>query len=165
MRRSRSSVVAYVNGRDEFLRQLEQKRGEENKEAQRRLEQQAAALKEADRRKNEFLAILAHELRNPLAPIRNAVQVLSLQDPPDPSVQWPREVIERQVQQLNRMVDDLMDVSRITQSKFHLQKEPVRGGFRHRAGGRDQPAADRCSPTSTDGRATLPSQSGWREID
>jgi signal transduction histidine kinase/ActR/RegA family two-component response regulator len=119
------SVVAYVNGRDEFLRQLEQKRGEENKEAQRRLEQQAAALKEADRRKNEFLAILAHELRNPLAPIRNAVQVLSLQDPPDPSVQWPREVIERQVQQLNRMVDDLMDVSRITQSKFHLQKEPV----------------------------------------
>src|SRR6202041_2879916 len=62
---------------------------------------------------------------NPAPPIRNAGQVPSRQAPPAPAVQWPREVIERQVQQLNRMVDDLMDVSRITQSKFHLQKEPV----------------------------------------
>lgn len=123
-----ASVVAYVNGRDEYLRQLEKARGEESKQAQMRLEEQAAALKEADRRKNEFLALLAHELRNPLAPIRNAVQVLSLQNPPDPAVQWPREVIERQVQQLNRMVDDLLDVARITQSKFKLHREPVEVG-------------------------------------
>lgn len=120
-----ASVVAYVNGRDAYLKELERERGEEAREAQRRLEEQAAALKEADRRKNEFLAILAHELRNPLAPIRNAVEVLSLQNPPDPEVQWPREIIERQVQHLNRMVDDLLDVSRITQSKFNLYKEPV----------------------------------------
>lgn len=120
-----ASVVAYVNGRDEYLRHLEEQRGQEARHAQRLLEEQAAALKEADRRKNEFLAILAHELRNPLAPIRNAVQVLSLLDS-DPAAQWPREVIERQVQQLNRMVDDLTDVSRITQSKFSLQREPVR---------------------------------------
>jgi signal transduction histidine kinase/CheY-like chemotaxis protein len=123
-----ASVVAYSNGRDAYLRQLEESRTEESKQAQTRLEEQAAALKEADRRKNEFLAILAHELRNPLAPIRNAVQVLSLQDPPDPAVQWPREVIERQVQQLNRMVDDLLDVARITQAKFNLQREPVELG-------------------------------------
>jgi signal transduction histidine kinase/ActR/RegA family two-component response regulator len=123
-----ASVVAYVNGRDEYLKQLEEMRSEESKEAQKRLEAQAASLKEADRRKNEFLAILAHELRNPLAPIRNAVQVLSLQDPPDPAVQWPREIIERQVQQLNRMVDDLLDVARITQAKIKLHKEPVEVG-------------------------------------
>jgi signal transduction histidine kinase/ActR/RegA family two-component response regulator len=123
-----ASVVAYVNGRDEYLRQLEEQRGAETKQAQKLLEEQAASLKEADRLKNEFLAILAHELRNPLAPIRNAVQVLSLQEPSDPAVQWPREVIERQVHQLNRMVDDLLDVSRITQAKFKLQREPVKLG-------------------------------------
>jgi signal transduction histidine kinase/ActR/RegA family two-component response regulator len=120
-----ASVVAYVNGRDVYLKEIERARGEESREAQRRLEEQAAALREADRRKNEFLAILAHELRNPLAPIRNAVEVLGLQDPPDPAVQWPREIIERQVHHLNRMVDDLLDVSRITQAKFNLHKEPV----------------------------------------
>ena len=120
-----ASVVAYVNGRDASLKELEHERGEESRAAQKRLEEQAAALKEADRRKNEFLAILAHELRNPLAPIHNAVEVLGLQEPPDPAVQWPREIIERQVQQLNRMVDDLLDVSRITQAKFRLHKEPV----------------------------------------
>jgi signal transduction histidine kinase/ActR/RegA family two-component response regulator len=120
-----ASVVAYVNGRDAYLKELEHERGEESRAAQKRLEEQAAALKEADRRKNEFLAILAHELRNPLAPIHNAIEVLGLQEPPDPAVQWPREIIERQVQQLNRMVDDLLDVSRITQAKFRLHKEPV----------------------------------------
>jgi signal transduction histidine kinase/ActR/RegA family two-component response regulator len=120
-----ASVVAYVNGRDAYAKALEHARGEESRVAQRQLEEQASALKEADRRKNEFLAILAHELRNPLAPIRNAVEVLGLQNPPDPAVQWPREIIERQVHHLNRMVDDLLDVSRITQSKFNLHKEPV----------------------------------------
>src|SRR5262249_5887383 len=83
-----------------------------------------AALKEADRRKDEFLAMLAHELRNPLAPIRNSVlimQRLGIEPPLQPSL----DVIDRQVQQLTRLVDDLLDVSRITRGKIKLQREPV----------------------------------------
>ena len=84
-----------------------------------------ATLKEADRRKDEFLAMLAHELRNPLAPIRNAVQILRAKGPPMPELQWATEVIERQVQQMTRLVDDLLDVSRITRGKIELRKERV----------------------------------------
>jgi two-component system, chemotaxis family, CheB/CheR fusion protein len=83
------------------------------------------ALREADRRKDEFLATLAHELRNPLAPIRNAVQILQMQGPPDPTLQWARAVIDRQAQQLARLVDDLLDVSRISRGKIELRKERV----------------------------------------
>ena len=83
------------------------------------------ALREADRRKDEFLAMLAHELRNPLAPLRNAVQVMQLKGTDDPDVQWARDVVERQVQQLTRLVDDLLDVSRISRGKINLQMEPV----------------------------------------
>ncbi len=82
-------------------------------------------LREADRRKDEFLAMLAHELRNPLAPIRNAVQVIRLLGRPDPDVRRFAEMIERQVQTMTRLVDDLLDVSRITQGKIKLQKGPV----------------------------------------
>jgi PAS domain S-box-containing protein len=84
-----------------------------------------AALQEADRRKDEFLAMLAHELRNPLAPIRNAAQVLKLVGPADAHQEWAREVIERQTQHLTRLVDDLLDVSRITRGKITLQCEPL----------------------------------------
>src|SRR5262249_60605606 len=80
---------------------------------------------EPPRRKNEFLAMLAHELRNPLAPIRNAVQVQRLKEPAEPELQWARDVIERQVQQLARLVDDLLDLSRISRGKISLQLEPV----------------------------------------
>jgi signal transduction histidine kinase/CheY-like chemotaxis protein/PAS domain-containing protein len=83
------------------------------------------ALQEADRRKNEFLATLAHELRNPLAPIRNAVQILLLKGPPEPDLKWGREVIDRQVQHLARLLDDLLDVSRISYGKLELRKERV----------------------------------------
>ena len=87
------------------------------------------SLKEADRRKDEFLATLAHELRNPLAPIRNAVQILRMQGPAAPGLhsdlQWSREVIDRQVQQLTHLVDDLLDVSRITRGKIELRKERI----------------------------------------
>jgi PAS domain S-box-containing protein len=86
---------------------------------------QEEALREADRRKDEFLAMLAHELRNPLAPIRNAVQLLRRLGPSEPEIQWTREVIDRQVEHLVRLVDDLLDVSRITQSKITLKKEKV----------------------------------------
>ena len=84
-----------------------------------------AALKEADRRKDEFLAMLAHELRNPLAPVLNAVQVMQLLGPVDPNLQRAREMIERQVGHLARLVDDLLDVSRITRGKIKLQKAAV----------------------------------------
>jgi PAS domain S-box-containing protein len=80
-------------------------------------------LKTADRRKDEFLAMLAHELRNPLAPIRNAVQALNRISPPEPQQQRLREMIDRQVAHLARLVDDLLDVSRITRNKITLRKE------------------------------------------
>ena len=84
-----------------------------------------AELKESDRRKDEFLAVLAHELRNPLAPIRNATQVLRAKAPPVPELLWARDVIDRQVSQMTRLVDDLLDVSRIAQGKLELRKQRV----------------------------------------
>jgi CheY-like chemotaxis protein/nitrogen-specific signal transduction histidine kinase len=84
-----------------------------------------AALLDAARRKDQFLAMLAHELRNPLAPIRNATQVLKIVGGGDSNHEWARQVIERQVQHLTRLVDDLLDVSRITSGKVVLQREPV----------------------------------------
>jgi PAS domain S-box-containing protein len=83
------------------------------------------ALREADRRKDEFLAMLAHELRNPLAPIRNAAQLLNLVGIADADQQWACEVIGRQTQHLTRLVDDLLDVSRITSGKVALQRETL----------------------------------------
>jgi PAS domain S-box-containing protein len=83
------------------------------------------ALREADRRKDEFLAMLAHELRNPLAPIRNAAQIMKLLGPAEPRLQWARDVIDRQVDHLTRLVDDLLDVSRITRGKVTLQRETL----------------------------------------
>jgi signal transduction histidine kinase/DNA-binding response OmpR family regulator len=79
----------------------------------------------ADRQKNEFLSMLAHELRNPLAPIRNAAEVLRLSGVDHPRVRWARDIIDRQVAHLVRLVDDLLDVSRITKGKIRLQTEEV----------------------------------------
>ena len=81
------------------------------------------ALKEADRRKDEFLAILAHELRNPLAPIRYAVEVMSRASTDASAIAWSREVIERQVLHLTELVDDLLDISRITRGTINLNME------------------------------------------
>jgi PAS domain S-box-containing protein len=83
----------------------------------------ARALQEANRRKDEFLAMLAHELRNPLAPIRNAVHIFRAKAPPVPELQWAREVFDRQVHLMTRLVDDLLDVSRIGRGKIVLRKE------------------------------------------
>jgi PAS domain S-box-containing protein len=82
-------------------------------------------LKTADRRKDEFLAMLAHELRNPLAPVRNAVQIMRVNSPGNAETQWAHDVIERQVQQMSRLVDDLLDVSRIARGKIELRRERV----------------------------------------
>ena len=100
-------------------------------------------LREADRRKDEFLAMLAHELRNPLAPIRNAVQLSAGRRPPRPTRAGRRDVIERQVQHLARLVDDLLDVSRITRGKIELRKEPLDLAPIVGPGRRGRPAADR----------------------
>jgi signal transduction histidine kinase/ActR/RegA family two-component response regulator len=89
------------------------------------LEATTAALQEADRRKDEFLAILAHELRNPLAPIRTAVQLLRKRELAEAHSMRAREVIERQVQHLVCLIDDLLDVSRITRGMITLQRERV----------------------------------------
>ena len=83
------------------------------------------ALRESDRRKDEFLAMLAHELRNPLAPIRNAVALLSRQRDLAPEAEWSRAVIDRQVVQMTRLIDDLLDIARITSGKLLLRPEPV----------------------------------------
>ncbi len=86
---------------------------------QKRLEE---ALQEADRRKNEFLAVLSHELRNPLAPIRNSVQVLDHTDPASEQARRARIIIARQVDHLTRLVEDLLDVKRISTGKLRLQR-------------------------------------------
>lgn len=83
------------------------------------------ALREADRQKNEFLAVLAHELRNPLAPILNATQVWHERETDDPILQRQRAVIERQARQMARLLDDLLDVSRITRGKIELRRQTV----------------------------------------
>jgi PAS domain S-box-containing protein len=84
-----------------------------------------AALRDADRRKDEFLATLAHELRNPLAPIRTSVEVLRRLAPVEPQLQQVREMIDRQVRNMVRLVDDLLEVSRITRGMVDLQWEAV----------------------------------------
>jgi signal transduction histidine kinase len=89
------------------------------------LEATTEALREADRRKDEFLAMLAHELRNPLAPIRTAVQLLRLKELSEAHSARARDTIDRQVEHLVCLIDDLLDVSRITRGMITLQREPV----------------------------------------
>ena len=90
-----------------------------------RLKNTERALLEADRRKDEFLATLAHELRNPLAPIRNAVRILDSDAADERQRKWGREVIARQVQRMSLLLDDLLDVSRITRGQLELKKDYV----------------------------------------
>jgi len=87
------------------------------------------ALKEANRQKDEFLAILAHELRNPLAPIRSAIDIMRRDQSNSERVLWARDLISRQVTHLTRLVDDLLDISRITHGAIRLTKEPVSVGL------------------------------------
>lgn len=87
--------------------------------------QAVEALREADRNKDEFLATLAHELRNPLAPIRNALQILQTEGPPVPELQWALGVIDRQLQTMSRLLEDLLDVSRISRKNLVLRKGQV----------------------------------------
>jgi PAS domain S-box-containing protein len=87
------------------------------------LRQRAAALAQANRHKDDFLAMLAHELRNPLGPTRNAVQILQLISSPDPGFQKAKDIIARQVTHMARLIDDLLDVSRLSLGKILLRSE------------------------------------------
>ena len=89
-------------------------------------ERMARALREADERKNEFLATLAHELRNPLAPITNSIELLQLKGPPTPELVEARSVIVRQVRQMSRLLDDLLDVNRLDRRKALQEPCPPR---------------------------------------
>lgn len=80
---------------------------------------------EVDRRKDEFIAVLAHELRNPLAPVRNATSILQRVVAPEPTVTWCLAVIDRQIGQMARLLDDLLDVSRLTQGQLRLRRAPM----------------------------------------
>jgi signal transduction histidine kinase len=94
-------------------------------QARKLIEQNRDALRESDRRKDEFLAVLAHELRNPLAPIRTALHLLRMPDVNRDTVNQMYEIMERQLVLLVRLVDDLMQVSRITRGKIELRKQRV----------------------------------------
>ncbi len=97
----------------------------ELRETQERLRFQEEQLRDVDRRKDEFIAILAHELRNPLAPLRTGLDVLRLSHDAAGAVARVRPMMERQVTQMVRLIDDLLDVSRITSGKIQLQPEPT----------------------------------------
>ncbi|HEY1251610.1 MAG TPA: PAS domain S-box protein [Thermoanaerobaculia bacterium] len=82
-------------------------------------------LQQADRFKNEFLALLAHELRNPLAPIRSALQVLVRRSPENPEIAQAKEIADRQIRHMTRLLDDLLDVARISEGKLEIRREAI----------------------------------------
>ena len=121
------------------------------------------ALEAADRRKDEFLAMLAHELRNPLAPIRNAAHTLALLGTGDDRLRWVSGVIERQVGLMTRLVDDLLDVSRITSGKITLQRTTVSVGevLAQAVEAARPPAESRGQTLNVD----VPEDAGWVDGD
>jgi signal transduction histidine kinase len=130
--RARVSVFADLYRKTRQLerlnRELEQRVAERTAEltaAADRLLESETALLEAGRRKDEFLAVLSHELRNPLAPILNAVEILRHRPQNEGELRWSYDVIDRQVGHLTRLVDDLLDVSRITRGKLEIRRRPV----------------------------------------
>jgi signal transduction histidine kinase len=123
--RAKVSVFAELFRKTRALERLNGELEDRVRERTSALEKTTKALQDANHRKDEFLAMLAHELRNPLAPIRTAVQLLRLRELTEPQRRRARDVIERQVEHLVNLIDDLLDVSRITRGKITLQREPV----------------------------------------
>jgi signal transduction histidine kinase len=123
--RAKVSVFAELYRKTRALERLNSELEQRVSERTAELQATTAALQEADKRKDEFLATLAHELRNPLAPIRTAVQLLGLKELPDSRRARAREIIERQVEHLVCLIGDLLDISRITRGMIRLHREPV----------------------------------------
>jgi signal transduction histidine kinase len=123
--RAKVSVFAELFRKTRALERLNAELEQRVAERTGELESTTAALQEADRRKDDFLAMLAHELRNPLAPIRTATQLLRLKELPELQRARARDIIERQVEHLVCLIDDLLDVSRITRGMITLHREPV----------------------------------------
>lgn len=130
---------------------------------ERQLKEQTEALADLHRRKDEFLAMLSHELRNPLAPISNAVHLMRLRKNEDPLQQKALTIIERQLSQLTRLVDDLMEVSRITTGRVQLRLEQVLvSGIVERAVESARPLVDQHGHEFT---VSLPPQPIWLNAD
>ncbi len=123
--RAKVGVFADLYRKTRALERLNAELEDRVRERTAALEATTSALQEADKRKDEFLAMLAHELRNPLAPIRTAVQLLRLKELPEAQRATSRDIIERQVEHLVSLIDDLLDVSRITRGMIALAREPV----------------------------------------
>jgi two-component system CheB/CheR fusion protein len=122
-----------------------------------------AALREADRRKDEFLALLSHELRNPLAPIRHSLFVLDRAEPGGAQARKAQQIIDRQVTHLTRLIDDLLDVTRITRGKIHLQRERLDLNDLVRQAVDDHRAS--LAAHDIDLTLTLPRESSWADAD
>ncbi|MGZ8453961.1 MAG: chemotaxis protein CheB [Candidatus Binatia bacterium] len=127
------------------------------------LEERIEELKVADRQKNEFVALLAHELRNPLAPISNAVAILRHYSAADPRQTTPLNIIGREVQQMGRMLEDLLDVSRLTRQRLELRKQPLEiASLIHAAIETSQPYLDEKNHQLA---IALPGEALWVEAD
>ena len=135
----------------------------ERSQLQLKTREQAEALADLHRRKDEFLAMLGHELRNPLAPILNGVQLLRLQQSGDPRHRRALDIIERQVGQLVHLVDDLLEVSRITSGRIQLHREQINvSDLVERALETTRPAMHLRQHELT---VTLPEEALWLEVD
>ena len=138
--RAKVGVFADLYRKTQALERLNAELEDRVAERTAALQRTTDALQEAALRKDEFLAMLAHELRNPLAPIRTAVQLLRLKELSESHRSSARDIIERQVEHLVSLIDDLLDVSRITRGMISLKREPVLLGGGGGARGRDRPA-------------------------
>ena len=154
--RAKASVFVELQQRNaEVRRQAELLREMERRELERRLEEErqsweAAALREENRRKDEFLAVLAHELRNPLSPMVTGLELIKCYDLKHDGVERVRASMERQVTHLIRLVDDLLDVSRISRGKITLRREPIDlGGVLSQAVESTRPVMDERQHTLT----------------
>jgi signal transduction histidine kinase len=123
--RAKVTVFSDLYRKTQQLEALNRTLEERVRERTAEVEALLARLVEGDRRKDDFLALLAHELRNPLNPIRSAVHVLRMQGATEQQLRWSEEVIDRQVDHLTRLIDDLLDISRITRNDLQLRLSTI----------------------------------------
>src|SRR5207245_8893170 len=126
-----SYSIVEADERNRAIATLQQKAAALEAESKQRAVLEAALrgkideLAEVDRRKDEFLAMLGHELRNPLAPVTTALQIMRLHTGDQARVGRSREIIERQIEHMTRLIDDLLDLSRITRGRIELRRQAV----------------------------------------